>query len=247
MNKKIVVCTLILIVVTTIVVTAISINNNNKLPDDFIQVKRDIEKGITYDLCDISSNHYLQPEFYPSYETFKLKEHDYSRWGVHGFGAYPGSVGYSINNMNEGQTVSVCTFIHASFGVETFQGMKLSIISNSPELFSAVVEPTEFLLYPAFPDTSKNDKWAKKIKITIKAKEDIPAGSYDFQLKTISPGNTKDIEYREEMKQYSLDTYKCPWFGECDNNIIELRKRVYVSAGQFTASEFFKFNIEVNS
>lgn len=245
MNKKCII-TLIVIMVATIVATVISItpNKSNNLPDDFVQVKRDIEKGITYDLCTIDSEYYLQPEFYPSYQKFLNKKHDYSRWGVHGFGAYPGSISYKVENMKKGQTVSICTFIHTSFEVETFQGMKLTM--NIPEQFDFSIESDNFLLYPAYPSTEKNKKWAYKTKMIFTAKEDIPTGNYDFKLKANAPKDDKATEYMIEMKKYSLETYKCPWFGECNEKIIELRKRVYVDAGQFTASEFFTFNLKVS-
>ncbi len=243
MNKK-TISALILIVGVVIVASTIFIKSNNKLPEDFVQVKRDIERGITYDLCTIGSEYWLQPEFYPNYQKFLDKEHDYSRWGVHGFGAYPGGVGYTVRNMKEGQTATVCTFIHSSFEIETFQGMKLTTVSSSPDLFYVDIEPDTFLLYPPFPDVTKNNKWATKVKIIVTAKRDIPDGSYDFELKTTSPDNEQSVKFMEEMKKYTMDTYKCPWFGACDEKIVELRKRVYVNAGQFTASEFFKFNIK---
>lgn len=233
-------------------------------PEDFIQVKRDISKGIYYNLENLSKDYYYQPDFYPSYEPDGKENHDYSRWGVHGYGAYPGEISYNIKNFKKDQYIDVYTFIKASENIETFQGIKFdfdllhnesdqSNHSDSTQLFDININPNTVMLSPTFPERSEYNvdsriyDWVYKMKIVIAAKNDIPPGVYEFNLEALPPDNNIQELYYKDIYRINQKWYECPEDKNinCDNNIVGLRKRVYVNGGQFQADKFFKIIINV--
>lgn len=229
-------------------------------PDNFIQIRRDVQKGVFYDLENLSKEYYLQPDFYPSYKA-NSSGHDYTRWGVHGYGAYPGEISYNIKDFEKGQYVSIFTFVKASEDIETFQGMKfnydISYNQNAGDqyndgLFDVYVNPNTVMFSPTFPERSEYVigpriyDWAYKLETTIVAKSSIPPGIYKFKLETSPPDDAIQKLYYEDIQKINQVWYKCPGNDDrCSNNIVELRKRVYVNGGQFQADKFFNIVINV--
>lgn len=224
-------------------------------PNDFIQVRRDIQRGVFYDFENLTKDYYLQRDFYPSYT--QNSSHDYTRWGVHGYGAFPGEVSYSISDFKKGQYIDIYTFVKAGEDIETFQGMKFAVDSSQnfsdqsfSNLFDIYVYPNTVMLTPTFPAASEysvNNRtydWAYKLKITIVAKSEIRSGRYEFRLKTLPPAEDIQKLYYSDIQKINQTQYTCPK-GECDNNILELRQKVYVNGGQFQADKFFSVIINI--
>lgn len=237
-------------------------DQNIPKPENFVQIKRDVQKGIFYGLENLSKDYYLQPDFYPSYKSdSNNSQHDYTRWGVHGYGAYPGEISYNVNNFKKDQYINIYTFVKASENIETFQGMKFDfdIIydnkakQNSSQLFDIVIDPDTVMFTPTFPIRSeytvglRNYEWAYKLKVTIVAKADISPGRYEFKLKSLPPDDDIQKVYYDDIQEINQKWYMCPENKDikCDNNIVELRKKVYVNGGQFQADKFFNIIIDV--
>lgn len=228
-------------------------DQNIPKPDDFVQIKRDIQAGVFYDFDNLTKNYYLQPDFYPSYKP--IDTHDYTRWGVHGYGTYPGEISYNINNFKKGQFVDLYTFVKAGENIETFQGMRFDIdfVNSNKSLFDVYVTPNTIMFSPTFPERSeytienRTYDWAYKLKITLAANVDIPPGTYEFKLIALPPEDNIQKLYYTDIQKINQKWYKCPEDKKekCDEDTVELRKKVYVNGGQFQADKFFDMNINV--
>jgi len=228
-------------------------DQNIPKPDDFIQIKRDIQTGVYYDFDNLTKNYYLQPDFYPSYKSSGT--HDYTRWGVHGYGAYPGEISYNIDNFKKGQFIDIYTFVKAGEDIETFQGMRFDIdfVNSNRSLFATYIFPNTTMFSPTFPERSEytiNNRtydWVYKLKITLTANVDIPPGTYEFKLITLPPDDNTQKLYYTDIQKINQKWYKCPEDKKesCDENTVELRKKVYVNGGQFQADKFFDMKINV--
>ena len=112
-------------------------------PDDFDAYTREIWGGGLTDLCEISEEYWMQPEFYGStWENAKQQfytQPDYSMWGVYGQGNMPREISYTLTDFKEGDEFELCTFFHNGFGVWTYQGFKL--ISSKSEYFDVEITP----------------------------------------------------------------------------------------------------------
>lgn len=224
-------------------------------PANFTVIKRDVYAGQITDLNHISEHVYKQPELYPTWESNGLQwfqNHDYSRWGVHGYGFFPGELSYSVTNMTAGDTIDIYSFLHTSWGIETWQGLKLNPVYNS-DYFNVAITPSDVLLEPTFPKFYTN--WSQKITMKITAKELIPAGTYDFSITFSSPSNElsslwmwQALDRDTEGKQHneiqkcidsSIETKQCI-------ELIELRQNKYVSGAEFEPSKQFRVEIKVN-
>jgi len=168
-------------------------------------------------ILNISKEHYTRPDFYypkDRYERYWNK--DFKKYGRFGYGAYPGEVSYNVYNFRHGQYLNVYTFVHSSYEVYTYQGMRLSFKPQDTELFETYTEPSEILLYPAPERMSEpKENWTYLVKMTVIAKKDIPEGRYVFNLEADIPSEDKRIEY---------------------SNF-----RDYVDGGIFKAEKFFNF------
>ncbi|MBD3252887.1 hypothetical protein GF386_04095 [Candidatus Pacearchaeota archaeon] len=234
-----------------------------EVPDDFLIIKRDIETGDLTELCKIEEGYYKNPDLYPTWERARkmfYKSHNYNRWGVHGYGAYPSEIGYKLRNFKENESLELCTFFKTGYNIETYQGVKLIPIKN--EFFDIQIitqefeeYPNHFLLEPTFP-LFKNE-WAKKIKLNITAKQDIPVGVYTLGFDVVTPDDKFDNIMRWEvlMKETKQDTEyikKCMKKSrndgldkECSEFMMKRQKK-YISGGGFqTGEHIFKLIIEV--
>lgn len=231
--------------VAVIATISLYILPDSRQPADFVQVKRDLEKGIFFGVCDLNESYYRNPEFYPGYAIYKTKTHDYSRWGVHGYGAYPGEIGYLSDGIKKDQSLNTCTYVHSAYNIETYQGLRIIPTSVDQRLY-VQIDPNEFVLYPTFPKINQELPWARKINITITAKEDLSTGIYNISFAVTAPSARSQADFYREMKSVSQDWYKCP-IGDtaCKESTVELRKKVYVNAGYFAADKFFKISIKV--
>ncbi len=235
---------LIIVVVTVVIYNQMSEQRGREypIPETFKYIQRDLARGSLVDICDLKPDVYTQPEFYPTWERTKDLAVPKSRWGVTGFGAYPGEIGYTAKNMSTGDSFTACTFIRSGWAIQTYQGMHLEMDYNK-ELFNVIVTPNELLLSPTYPEYVKG--WVNRVSIKVTAKQDIPAGSYTFSMTSSPPSLQKQREYYS----YVMDIQNYPWYScglfekDCDENVIEMRKRTYYNAGTFQAEKFY--NIEL--
>lgn len=233
-------------------------------PDDFVIFKRDVEAGTLTDLCVIPKEYWIQPEFYPTWKMSKslhYENHDYGRWGVHGYGVYPGEIGMRVRNLKQGEKINICSFIKTAGGIETYQGAKLAVEDN--EYFDIKIKSDEIegfddhmLLTPTFPKFDEN--WVHKFELEITAKQNIPVGNYKISLNVEVPSDEfnnkmiwdilmkdtdKDIKYVKSCVN-SLQN-KDDKEGECSNFMMQ-RQRKYVPAGGWKLDrDMFQFILEV--
>jgi hypothetical protein len=213
---------------------------------NFSIIKRDFYDNQIRDLSKISPNIYKRPEFYPTWErnyNMWYLGHDYTRWGVHGYGIFPSEIQYSVINMSAGDVLNIYTFIKTSWGIETWQGLKLNVVYNTT-LFNAEAEPDLLLLEPTFPHFYYN--WTRLVKIKVTAKEKIPQGQYRFGITVSSPPeDVSEIWLWDVLDRYTDNEYhdqiaacKNRRADNCDE-LIKIRQNKYVSAGMFTPSSLF--------
>lgn len=222
-------------------------------PNDFTAYTREVWAGGLTDLCTLDENYWNQPEFYGnSWNIAKEKFYtnpDYSKWGVYGQGNIPQSIGYTFENLKEGDEFTLCTFFHNGFGVWTYQGFKLNIEDN--EYFDVEITPNELTMSPTFPVFE--DGWTRKIEIKLIVKKKPEVGDYIFNLKAFAPSQeyskseTKRIlgmevnkeEYKEECLRFLGDENKC-------EKLINLREKKYVEGGSYqTEQPLMAINIKV--
>lgn len=192
-------------------------------PDDFYVVTRETQSQYI-DLCKLGSSYYLQPEFYiQSWDRGKhyYENHDYSRWGVHGHGAYPGNPQVYFNETEPNTWISFCTFYRTGWNIETWQGVKL--ISEPSEYFDVSIEPSEFLLSPTFP--SFKEGWVTKLVIKVTVKKTPPQGTYKIPINAVNPSQEKAKEWFWEVLKREADTEE-----ECV--MVELCKQQDISSSQ---------------
>lgn len=224
-------------------------------PDDFDAYYREIDKGMLYVSCDVPEEYWKQPEFYSSWEIAKEKFYDnpdYSRWGLHGYGIYPNKVGYTVKNMNPGDSFELCLYFYNGFGIWAWKGFSFApSLGNYDEYFNMEFTPNEVLVDPTAPVFGEN--WVHKIKVKVTAKKEIPSGNYDIGFNVASPS-----------KEFSRQSFERVLYGEYPNkelykrectrrlgneewcsNIINLREKKYVDGGGYgIGGNLFNLNIQ---
>ncbi len=164
-------------------------SNLPEFPDDFYSVDDKVYRLANLrELKDITEQYYKQPEFYPTFETQgieMIKNPPPDRIGISGMGAYPGEQTFTTA---KGQQFTATAFFHASWMVQTYQGMKIRKTFDA-EYFSVSADPETFLLGPSYPVFDKD--WAQKVVIGINVRNDTPSGRYTIG---IDPG-TPSEEY----------------------------------------------------
>ena len=168
-----------------------------------------VSKGINYNnitytnISDIPEEYYKRPEFYPSYKTY-IDQTDKKQTASYGYGAYPGEISYNVKALKASQYVDVYTFVHSSYSVGNYQGLKLSLKSPDEELFETITEPSDILLSPLFLESQNiSNNWTYRIKMKIVARKDIPDGRYVFKLSAGQPSSEKQREYMNMATNYT--------------------------------------------
>lgn len=232
---------------------------------DFETVKSRVEKGIVIDMCLIGESYYKQPNFYPRWNEIYnqyYKSHDYTRWGVYGYGTYPSEAGVQIRNLKQGESLTTCTIVRAGYGIETWQGIQIELEDN--EYFDVEILtqdysefPNTYVLGRTYPMFDNN--WAKLITLKITAKQDIPVGSYQVNFNIVSPETSfnnkmmKEILFSDtdETKQYVESCIKNIKGNEQEGyfncqNLASQRQKLYVPAGIWKIGRnSYEYKIEV--
>lgn len=216
-------------------------------PDDFDSALSGLR--MVADICELSEAYYLQPDFYvDSWEDGKrhYEEHDYSRWLVHGYGAYPAYPKAIFGSNKVGEEKQICTLYRTGLGVETWQGIKL--VPEKSKYFDIIIEPDEFLLPPTFPQF--DEEWVKKINITVKIKHPPPNATYKIEVNAVAPSEEKSKEWKEEVsnKEISIPQVE-KMIRECNaqseemnfslncDELINLRRNKYIEGGYIDIGE----------
>lgn len=169
-----------------------------KMPEDLFLIVREVTDGQYPDMCDITEEYYKRPEFYPRWEQHKktfYDNHDYSVWGVYGYGAYPADISYALANVKKGDTIEFCTFFKTAWSIETYQGIELVPIED--EYWDVSLNPSIFMAMPTFPVFNK--EWSKKIELKLTAKKDIPPNTYQLGFAVTSPSQSIEKEFKRQL------------------------------------------------
>lgn len=222
-------------------------------PARFTLIKRNFYDGQINDFTRLNSSFWKQPEFYPTWESngiFWFTRHDYNRWGVHGYGLFPSEISYTAGNMSQGDGFSVYTLIHTSWGIETWQGIKINPVYNTT-LFDVKIEPDVLLLDPTFPKFYYN--WTQMLRYSITAKQQIPKGQYEFSLYISSPATeqskiwTWDVLDKYTNNLYHEQILECrKQLSDKCNSLLEMRQNKYVVGGQYAPSNLFTAFVTVD-
>ncbi|HIH21678.1 MAG: hypothetical protein J4478_03845 [Candidatus Diapherotrites archaeon] len=180
-----------------------------EVPGDFNQVVELYYAGkISADY--LSEAYYKQPEFYGNFKKDGLKqwlEPAKDRWAVNGFGITPASQEIKLGEAN---TAKARVFIYSSFGVRTFQGLRLraEIPEELKEHLSIEFSEQEFLLEPNFPKFEK--EWSQAVDVYFKAKGSIPEGRREIFFSIANPDLEKEKEWGEKYNgfYFNATTFK---------------------------------------
>lgn len=197
------------------------------IPDDFGTMAYMFEIGKWKDLKYFTEGYYKQPEFYPGFETVALggwKNPDPSRWGVIGWGAYPGDI---WADTFQGAEFEARTFWHAGWGVQTYQGFQMMPVFPSAskdqndsvfntqdpaavsKYFDVSFNNNVFLLGPTYPKFDKD--WTRMVAVKVKVHVDTPKGQY---VLGVDPGVPP-----EEIRTEWLAKYKMMYFDAASSGI----------------------------
>lgn len=183
------------------------------MPKDMDLIINMIQSGNFPDMCDVEEKYWKRPEFYPSwdraYEMF-YRSPDYSTWGVHGYGVFPSSLGYSVRNIKMGDKITFCAFLMTGWKIESYQGISINGIGD--EYWEVNVNPDTLLLSKTFPKIDNN--WVHKIEVVITAKEDVPKGIYDLGFSISGANPEVDKEYRNYVMEKAREIASSKEFDE---------------------------------
>ncbi len=90
---------------------------------DFFTITQLVFDGKITDYARLSSDYWLQPEFYPAWFSIVEREYinnDPDRWTPEGYGCYPCIKEISVRKGND---IVVNTYIRTGFGTEAYQGL----------------------------------------------------------------------------------------------------------------------------
>lgn len=169
-----------------------------KPPKDFEKIVELMHKGNYSNYVFFPKEFFLQPEFYPGF-----KENGFSYWqnpslthyAVSGHGFYPSIQEITIK---KGQTKTIAFFLHAGWGVQSFQGTKIETKNTNNWIKIKIPEP-EFLLGYSYPKFSNS--WAKKIQAIISIDQNTPTGKYELEFFPTNPSQEKKQKWTTNLKR----------------------------------------------
>ncbi len=137
-----------------------------------------------------SEAYYLQPEFYPEFIGNGITQWtnpNPTHYGLVGYGSFP--LRHEIV-MRPGETKQIRLFVHAGFGVRSFQGMGVRVQYKYPETPKALtveLDPASngFLLGPTFPRF--DPQWARPIEVTLRVNPASPPQDLEMTFYSTPP------------------------------------------------------------
>ena len=225
-------------------------------PDDYALIKREMDSGYI-DLSDLNESYWLQPDFYPNWDKAKhfYEQHDYSRWGVYGHGAYPANPEVVFNTTEVGSWINFTVLYRTGYGIETYQGIKL--VPEDNEYFDVEITPNQFLLKPTFPVFARD--WVKRLTINVTIKKEPPKGNYTININAVRPDKEQAKKWfwevlrkestPEEQEMITRAKYQAEKEGKLPEKFekwIEVgRKNKYVDAATFDVGPRITLKIKV--
>ncbi|MBI4043997.1 MAG: hypothetical protein HY393_04295 [Candidatus Diapherotrites archaeon] len=193
------------------------------LPGDFGEVAYGIFNGQYLSIGLLGAEYYKQPEFYPGFKDNGFKawtDFDPQYWTPQGYGSYP-ALQEDVLVLGKRETATGIVFVHTDWGVQAWQGARITSTAKTRECFDVTITPDAFLLDPSWPRFGSN--WGQRIEVIAQLK---PAcrkqGTYQVELEMVHP--PKDL-----AAQWALE-----------------HKNLYFSAaGMFSAGSLLEVNVKV--
>ena len=152
------------------------------LPDCFSVVRAAYYDGTIPSSKIISSKYYLQPEFYPNFESDGVASWitpSATHYGALGLSAFrSNSIPTTLSRTN---STTFRFFVHSSFGIRAYQGVRLSprvsdenyshfvsVRVDDPSASGLVFGPSFLKIHPA---------WAYPVDVTVSVSSGAPSGS----------------------------------------------------------------------
>lgn len=163
-------------------------------PKDFSRMVSMMHSGTFTNYSFFSEGYFLQPEFYTSFPQAALpywQNPDPRYYGAMGFGFFPAEQAIKVG---KGSAAAARFFVHAGFGVETYQGVRIE--ASAPEdadFLKIEVREPEFLLGPTFPKFSEN--WGSAVDVKVSAAANAPAGEYRVVFSMAAPSAENSAEW----------------------------------------------------
>jgi hypothetical protein len=199
-----------------------------KIPDNFLAKRAVFENGMI-ELKDVSEEYYLQPEFYPTWESMGIKLMEEGKVNFYrkisatiypseymletetGSGVYEGNFIARSEFSSEAyfglsfiQTIpEICDLRENNFGDNEMQiSQNSTYVSDRVKL---TFEPKSVLLEPSYNLEGKFSKgWAKKVKFTLETKNLSP-GKYCIGVRFGKPDKTLSSQWANEYLTEYLD------------------------------------------
>ncbi len=172
---------------------------------DFSETAYLFASGKYFSIGFLEEDTFLQPEFYSNFKSLGVKywtQPDPKYWVPHGYGSYP-SEQFDTLKIGSREEFTGVVFVHAGWGVQTYQGMSLSVDPESKKYFDIEITPANFLLNPSFPKFSS--KWAYKVEIKGKLKQGTPPGSYKIGINVVTPPSDLREQWEYQYKNSYFD------------------------------------------
>lgn len=146
----------------------------------FEEDKNKLEKGNGISLREIPYESYIQPEFYPNYETAP-------EWWVNAPSVPAYSVGFTTTPAEQQAVMGTDTntfdttlFVGSSWGVNYYQGMGFRYTVEPEAAIQLTFTPQNALLGPTFPRFDAN--WMHQIQIQGEIEEALAPGTYKITI-----------------------------------------------------------------
>jgi hypothetical protein len=209
--------------------------NRPALPKDFGDIKILYETGRIQTLDKISPNYYDQPEFFPNFalQTIPaLNNYNPNRFGVTIPEVYPSAKVFE--GVPPGTVIEADTLVRSGPLGEKYIWLDTVMVypntfnwarnmnykeETNPEdvenYFEVNISPDTILLEPSFPVWPAN--WTKKLRITVKVKENTPNGRYAIGLMFEHTANKTRVDdswfkYGTKYADTMLIKPTTPWY-----------------------------------
>jgi hypothetical protein len=156
------------------------------------------------EIVGMPQKYWKQPEWYTG---FQASGHGYYvnvsgvLGGIAGYGAYKADQWATVR---PGENFTVVFYVHASWGIKSYQGLQLVPEYNASEFEMLNATPDIFLLTPTLPAFTQN--WTRKIVVTGKVRSDASPGEYVVALGAGVPPEEWAAQWRD------IYTYAEPTF-----------------------------------
>lgn len=166
-----------------------------------------------------SKEYFLQPEFYPSFNENAFSywtKPDPNYYAAMGYGFYPQKQEIELK---AGETTATSFFVHAGWGVQSNQGIRIEQ-QGLPQGFTVKIVEPEFLLGYSYPKFSEN--WAHKVQVLVFAQNNVSPGSYKifFTAKNPSPQNSEKWKNNSGRKYFDIENSNAKFSAEITIKVI---------------------------